>query len=68
MEAKLFVLESEASGLKEDLPVSLSLDFEPGRVFTGKLAGLDTVAKPLSEDSPSSTSRRRPAWRSPTRR
>jgi RND family efflux transporter MFP subunit len=53
MEAKLFVLESEASGLKENLPVSLSLDFEPGRVFEGKLVGIDTVAKPLTEESPS---------------
>ncbi len=52
MEAKLYVLESEASGLKESLPVSVRLDFEPGRVFTGKVAGIDTIAKPLSEESP----------------
>jgi RND family efflux transporter MFP subunit len=52
MDAKIFVLESEASGLKENLPVSLSLDYEPGRVFTGKVAGIDTIAKPLSEESP----------------
>jgi HlyD family secretion protein len=52
MEAKLYVLESEASGLKESLPVSVRLDFEPGRVFTGKVAGIDTIAKPLSEQSP----------------
>jgi len=52
MEAKLFVLESEAAGLKEGLPVSLTLDFEPGRAFTGKVIGLDTIAKPLGEDSP----------------
>ena len=52
MEAKLFILESEASGLKESLPVSLSLDFEPGRVFSGKVVGLDTIAKPLGEESP----------------
>jgi HlyD family secretion protein len=52
MEAKLFVLESEAAGLKEGLPVSLTLDFEPGRIFTGKIIGLDTIAKPLGEDSP----------------
>lgn len=52
MEAKLFILESEASGLKENLPVSFSLDFEPGRVFSGKVIGLDTIAKPLSEESP----------------
>jgi hypothetical protein len=52
MEAKLYVLESEASGLKEGLPVSVILDYEPGRVFAGKVAGIDTIAKPLSEDSP----------------
>jgi RND family efflux transporter MFP subunit len=52
MEAKLFVLESEAAGLKENLPVSFILDFEPGRVFTGKVIGLDTIAKPLGEESP----------------
>jgi HlyD family secretion protein len=52
MEAKLYVLESEASGLKEGLPVSLTLDYEPGRVFTGKVVGIDTIAKPLSEQSP----------------
>jgi RND family efflux transporter MFP subunit len=52
MEAKLYVLESEASGLKESLPVSLTLDYEPGRVFTGKVVGIDTIAKPLSEQSP----------------
>ncbi len=52
MEAKVYVLESEASGLKENLPVSVRLDYEPGRIFTGKVAGIDTIAKPLSEDTP----------------
>ena len=52
MEAKVFVLESEASGLKEGLPVTLRLDYEPGRPFSGKVAGIDTIAKPLTEDSP----------------
>jgi HlyD family secretion protein len=52
MEAKIFVLESEAAGLKEGLPVSLSLDYEPGRTFAGRVAGLDTIAKALTEDSP----------------
>jgi len=52
MEAKVYVLESEAAGLKEGLPASVSLDYEPGRVFAGKVAGIDTIAKPLSEDSP----------------
>lgn len=52
MEAKLFVLESEASGLKETLPVSLTIDMEPGRAFSGRVAGIDTIAKPLDEKSP----------------
>ena len=52
MEAKVFVLESEAAGLKEGLPVSLHLDYEPGRTFTGKVAAIDTIAKPLTEDTP----------------
>jgi HlyD family secretion protein len=52
MEAKVFVLESEASGLKEGLPVTLRLDYEPGRPFFGKVSGIDTIAKPLTEDSP----------------
>jgi RND family efflux transporter MFP subunit len=52
MEAKIFVLESEASGLKESLRVSFSLDLEPGRVYGGRVAGIDTIAKPLAEDSP----------------
>jgi RND family efflux transporter MFP subunit len=52
MEAKVFVLESEASGLKAGLPVTLRLDYEPGRTFAGKVAGIDTIAKPLTEDAP----------------
>lgn len=52
MEAKLYVLESEASGLKENLPVTMTLDYEPGRTFAGKIIGLDTIAKPLEEQSP----------------
>jgi len=52
MEAKLFVLESEASGLKDKLRVSLTIDLEPGRVFSGQVAGIDTIAKPLDEKSP----------------
>jgi len=52
MQAKLFVLESEASGLKEKLPVSLAIDLEPGRSFSGRIVGIDTIAKPLDEKSP----------------
>ncbi|HSA96211.1 MAG TPA: efflux RND transporter periplasmic adaptor subunit, partial [Acidobacteriota bacterium] len=52
MEAKVFVLESEASGLKEGLAVQLVLDYEPGRSFGGRVAGVDKIAKPLSQESP----------------
>lgn len=52
MEAKVFVLESEAAGLKNDLPVNLTLDSSPGLVFNGKVIGMDTIAKPLTEKSP----------------
>ncbi|MBU4267824.1 MAG: hypothetical protein KJ808_03120 [Acidobacteria bacterium] len=52
MEAKLFVLESEASGLKDKLFVSLTIDLEPARTFFGHVVGIDTIAKPLDEKSP----------------
>lgn len=52
MEAKLFVLESEASGLKDKLPVSLTIDLEPARNFSGRVIGIDTIAKPLDKESP----------------
>jgi HlyD family secretion protein len=52
MEAKLFVLESEASGLKDKLRVSLTIDLEPDRFFSGQVIGIDTIAKPLDEKSP----------------
>lgn len=52
MEAKLFVLESEASGLKDKLPMSLTIDLEPARNFSGRVIGIDTIAKPLDKESP----------------
>lgn len=52
MEAKVFVLESEAAGLKSELPVTLNLDSSPGLFFNGKVTGMDTMAKPLAENSP----------------
>ena len=50
MEAKVFVLESEASGLKQGLPVSVELDVSPGLVFSGKVTNIDTIAKPLEQE------------------
>ncbi len=52
MEAKVFVLESEAAGLKEGLLSRVQLDALPGRQFNGKVKGLDTIAKPLNRESP----------------
>jgi RND family efflux transporter MFP subunit len=52
MEAKIHVLESEAAGLKEDLPVSLMLDSAPDQVFTGKVKTVASIAKPLDRESP----------------
>ncbi|MCX6582443.1 MAG: efflux RND transporter periplasmic adaptor subunit [Candidatus Aminicenantes bacterium] len=52
MEAKVFVLESEAAGLKGDLPATLTLDSSPGLSFNGKVIGMDTIAKSLEENSP----------------
>lgn len=50
-EAKVFVLESASSGLVENLPVSIRLDFEPDREFRGKVLGIDTIAKAMNEES-----------------
>lgn len=52
MEVKLFVLESEAAGLKKDLPVTVKLDSSPGRFFSGKVTTIDTIAKPMERNSP----------------
>lgn len=52
MEAKVYVLESEAAGLKPGLPVSVTLDSSPGMVFPGKVSGIDSIAKPIERGSP----------------
>ncbi len=52
MEAKVFVLESEAAGLKGDLPATVTLDSSPGLTFNGKVIGMDTIAKPPEENNP----------------
>ena len=47
LEAKLYVLESEAGGLKENLPASIVLDASPSVVYTGKVTTIDKIAKPI---------------------
>ncbi|UCH92802.1 MAG: efflux RND transporter periplasmic adaptor subunit [Candidatus Aminicenantes bacterium] len=52
LEAKIYVLESEASGLKEDLPASIVLDASPSVVYTGKVTTVDKIAKSIEWESP----------------
>jgi len=52
MEAQIYILESEASGLKKDLPVTVILDSRPELKFAGKVSSIDTIAKPLEQESP----------------
>ncbi|MCP4215483.1 MAG: HlyD family efflux transporter periplasmic adaptor subunit, partial [bacterium] len=52
MEAKAFVLESEAAGLKEKLPVSIMLEAAPGKVFRGEITSIVSIAKPMEQQSP----------------
>jgi multidrug efflux pump subunit AcrA (membrane-fusion protein) len=52
LEAKIYVLESEASGLKENLPVSIVLDASPSIVYTGKVTTVDKIAKSIQRQSP----------------
>lgn len=52
MEAKLYILESEASGLKPGLQVFIAPDSRPEKSFSGKILTMDTIAKSLEEDSP----------------
>lgn len=50
-EAKIFVLESEASGLNENLQAVVRLDIHPDLVFDGKVTTIDTIAKAIDTDS-----------------
>lgn len=52
MEAKIFVLESEAAGLKKDLKVSIVLDSNPERSYSGTIVNVDSIAKALERRSP----------------
>ncbi|MGE6649172.1 efflux RND transporter periplasmic adaptor subunit [Shewanella colwelliana] len=52
MQAKLFVLESEAAGLTLGQPASITLDAYPNKSFNGKVVQLDALAKPKEKDSP----------------
>ena len=50
LEAKAYVLESEAGGLKENLSASIVLDALPSIVYTGKVTTIDKIAKSIGRE------------------
>lgn len=52
MEAKIWVLESEAAGLAEGLETSVTLDAHVGIEIPGKVKTIQPIANPIEEDSP----------------
>jgi len=52
LQAKVFVLESEAAGIKVEQRVELRLDAYPDQIIEGKVKQLDTIAKPIDNGSP----------------
>jgi HlyD family secretion protein len=52
LQAKVFVLESDAAGIKVSQRVELTLDAYPDKVINGKIEQLDSIAKPISNGSP----------------
>jgi len=52
MEAKVHVLEAEAAGLEEGLPVTVQLDAHPGVSISGTVKTVAPVANPIESESP----------------
>lgn len=52
MQAKMWVLESEAVGLAVGKKVSLTLDAYPDKEYSGVVTQVDALAKPKDRDSP----------------
>lgn len=52
MEAEVFVLEVDASGLKEGQAAAVTIEARPGEVFAGKIRLVDKLAKPRQDGSP----------------
>ncbi|USD36013.1 efflux RND transporter periplasmic adaptor subunit [Ferrimonas sp. SCSIO 43195] len=52
MEARMYVLESEAAGLAVGQSVKLYLDAYPQRMIQGAITQVDTLAKPREDNSP----------------
>jgi multidrug efflux pump subunit AcrA (membrane-fusion protein) len=52
LEARVFVLEADAAGLKEGLAARLTIEGRPGTEFAGRVARVDALAKPRDQQSP----------------
>lgn len=52
MEAEVFVLEIDASGLKEGQPAAVTIEARPDQRFAGKIRLVDKLAKPRQDGSP----------------
>lgn len=52
MEAKVWVLESEAGGLAAGSAAEVTVDAHPSRLFVGRVKGVQPVANPIEEGSP----------------
>jgi len=52
MEATVYVLETQVSGLKEGLVVKLKLDAYPLRKISGKVKKIASIATPREQDNP----------------
>ncbi len=52
LEARVFVLEADAAGLKPGLPARLSIEGRPGAEFAASVVRVDPLAKPRDRQSP----------------
>ncbi|MES1211571.1 MAG: HlyD family efflux transporter periplasmic adaptor subunit, partial [Acidobacteriota bacterium] len=52
LEAKVFVLEADAAGLKPGLGARLFIEGRPGEEYVAKVARVDALAKPREQQSP----------------
>jgi HlyD family secretion protein len=52
LEARVFVLEADAAGLKPGLGARLAIEGRPGSDYSARVARVDTLAKPREPQSP----------------
>ena len=52
LEAKVFVLEADAAGLKQGLSGRLSIEGQPGTEYEASVGRVDPLAKPREQQSP----------------